>query len=45
MVFSEENQREKYLLYLAVFDDVKKDEINGILKHARLLSDIYDGTM
>ena len=45
LVFSEEKQCERYLLYLAVFNDIKKDEINGVRKHARLLSDIYDGTM
>ena len=44
LVFSEKKQRERYLPYLKIFNDVKVSS-EGARKLARLLSDIYKGTM
>ena len=42
--FSEKLQRERYHPHIGLFNQVKSSE-NGALKYARLLSEIYKGTM
>ena len=44
MPFSEKLQRERYHPHIGLFNQVKSSE-NGALKYARLLSEIYKGTM
>jgi len=44
-MFSEKLQRERYLPHLGTFNKVKLSRDHGAQKHARLLSDIYEGTM
>jgi len=42
--FSERLQRERYNPHIALFNNVKSSK-NGAQKYARLLSEIYKGTM